>query len=141
VKWYWPELTSPEDSEKAARGGAGVCFLVAGVTAMAAGASAWLGRPVLGMHAGAFVDAGIFAIAGWRIWRLSRTWAVLALAIFILETAYAVESSPAIPAAGAYLRVILALVLTGSVRGTFAFHSFKKKESAASLAAGAAGNR
>ena len=142
MKWYWPKLTDLKESEKAAHQGAVVCFLVAGGTAIVAGMSVWLDKPVLGMDAWAFVDAGIFAIAGWRIWRLSRIWAVLALAIFIIETVYAVESSPAIPAAGAYVRVVLALALIGSVRGTFAYQSFKKKESAASLAADvASGNQ
>jgi hypothetical protein len=58
-----------------------------------------------------------------------------------METVYVVESSPVLPAAGAFLRVVLALALIGSVRGTFAYQSFKKKESATSLAAGIAGNQ
>ena len=128
MRWYWPELTDLQDSEKAAHQGAGVCFLVAGVTAIIAGTSALLGRPVLGMHPEAFIDAGLFAIAGWRIWRLSRIWAVLALAMFTLETVYAVESRSSMPASGAYLRVVLALVLISGVRGTFAYHRFRSNE-------------
>jgi hypothetical protein len=134
-------LTDLKESEEAAHQGAGVCFFIAGVTAIVAGVSVSLDKPVLGMDAWAFVDAGIFAIAGWRIWRLSRIWAVLALAIFIFETVYAVESSPNVSAGGAYVRAVLALALVSSVRGTFAYQSFKKKESAASLAAGVAGNQ
>jgi hypothetical protein len=34
VKWYWPKLTDLKESEKAAHEGAGVCFLVAGGTAI-----------------------------------------------------------------------------------------------------------
>jgi len=94
------------------------CLLfIAGVTAIVAGVSVSLGKPVLGLDAWAFVDAGIFAIAGWRIWRLSRIWAVSALALFIIETVYAVESSPDVPAAGAYLRVVLALALIAACEG------------------------
>jgi hypothetical protein len=133
MKWYWPKLTGLKESEQASHQGAGVCFFIAGVTAIVAGVSISLDKPVLGMDAWAFVDAGIFAIAGWRIWRLSRIWAILALAIFIIETVYAVESSPDVPAAGAYVRAVLALALIGSVRGTFAYHVFRKKESADSL--------
>jgi hypothetical protein len=47
VKWYWPELTDLKESEKAAHEGAGVCFLVAGGTAIVAGISVWLDKPVL----------------------------------------------------------------------------------------------
>jgi len=90
VKWYWPELTGPKESEKAAHGGASVCFLVAGVTATLAGMSVWMDKPVLGMDAWALADAGIFAVAGWRFWRLSRIWAVLALAMFIAESVYTI---------------------------------------------------
>jgi len=139
VKRYWPKLTDLKESEKAAHEGAGVCFLIAGGTAIIAGMSVWLDKPVLGMDAWALVDAGIFAIAGWRIWRLSRIWSVLALAMFILESVYAFAVHP-LPAVFV-MRVTLTLVLISSVRGTFAYQSLKKKESAASLAAGVAGNQ
>ena len=125
---------------KKLRDGCGVCFFIAGVTAIVAGVSVSLGKPVLGLDAWAFVDAGIFAIVGWRIWRLSRIRAVSALALFIIETVYAVESSPDVPAAEAYLRVVLALALIGSVRGTFTYHSFRKKESTPSSPTGVASN-
>jgi hypothetical protein len=91
------------------------------------------------MHAGAFVDAGFFAIAGWRIWRLSRTWAVLALAMFILESVYALAVHP-LPAVF-LIRVTLAMVLIGGVRGAFAYHRFRSKESLTSFSAVADGNR
>jgi hypothetical protein len=90
------------------------------------------------MDAGAFLDAGIFAIAGWRIWRLSRTWAVLALTIFILEGVYAVAVHP-LPAVF-LIRVTLTLVLISGVRGTFAYHRFRSKESLASLSTTADGD-
>ena len=46
---------------------------------------------VLGMKIGNFdawiiVDAGFFAIIGWRIYKLSRTWAVLGLILFLVES-------------------------------------------------------
>lgn len=138
MKWYWPELTDLKESEKAARQGAGVCFLVAGVTAIIAGMSVWLDKPVLGMDAWAFVDAGMFAIAGWRIWRLSKIWAVLALAMFILESVYAFAVHP-LPAVF-LIRATLTLALLSSVRGTFAYHRFRSKESPASFSATVGGN-
>jgi hypothetical protein len=111
-----------------------MCIVIAVFTAIVAGMSLWLGRPVLGIDAWAFADAVIFGIAGWRVWRLSRIWAVLALVIYIMETVYAVEAtSGSVPAAGAYLRVLFTLVLISGVRGTFAYYAFKRKESAASF--------
>ena len=53
MKWYWPKVTDLKESEKAAHEGAGACFLVAGGTAIIAGMSVWLDKPVLGMDAAA----------------------------------------------------------------------------------------
>jgi hypothetical protein len=88
--------------------------------------SVWLGKPVIGMDAGVFIDGGIFAIAGWRIWRLSRIWAVLALTMFILESVYALAVHP-LPAVF-LIRVTLTLVLINGARGTFAYRRFRSKE-------------
>ena len=131
MKWYWPELTDLKESEKAAHEGAGVCFLVAGGSAIIGAMSVWLGKPVIGMDAGVFIDGGIFAIAGWRIWRLSRVWAVLALTMFILESVYALAIHP-LPAVF-LIRVTLTLILISGVRGTFACRRFRSKESLASF--------
>ena len=127
MSWYWPRLTDLKESEEAAHQGAGACFFVASVTAIVAGVSVSLNKPVLGMSAWAFVDAGIFAIAGWRIWRLSRIWAVLALVLYIIEMVYVVESSPHVSSGAAFLRALLALAIFGSVRGTFAYHCSKRR--------------
>jgi hypothetical protein len=130
MRWFWPKLAGLKEAEQAAHEGAGVCFVIAVFTAIVAGTSLWLDKPVLGMDAWAFADAIIFAIAGWRVWRLSRIWAVLALVIFVMETVYAVEvTSGPVPPAGAFIRMVFTLVLISSVRGTFAYYAFKKKES------------
>ena len=134
MRWSWPELSSLKEAEQAARQGAGVCFVIGAITAVVAGVSLWLHKPVLGMDVWAFADAMIFALAGWRIWRLSKIWAVLALVIYVAEKVYAIEfTSGPIPPAGAFISVVFALALIGSVRGTFAYSAFKKKESAASF--------
>lgn len=133
MKWYWPELTNLKESEKASREGAGVCFLVAGGTAVIASMSILLDKPILGMDGWAFVDAALFAIAGWRIWRFSRIWSVVGLLVFIAESIVAVASHP-LPAVF-LIRVSLTLLLIGSVRGTFAYRRFKSNESAESMSA------
>jgi hypothetical protein len=142
MKWYWPKVTGLKEAEQAAHEGAGVCFVIATFTAIVAGMSLWLDKPVLGIHAGAFVDAIIFAIAGWRVWRLSRIWAVLALVIYVMERVYALEvTSGPVPPAGAFISVVITLVLISGVRGTFAYHAFKKKESAAAPGATVGGSQ
>jgi hypothetical protein len=133
MKWYWPELTDLKESEQAAHQGAGVCFFIAAGTAIIAGVSVLLDKPILGMDAWAFVDAGIFAIAGWRIWRMSRIWAVFALAMFIIESVYAIASHP-VPSVF-FMRMILALALIGSVRGTLAYQRFRSEKPPPSFSA------
>jgi hypothetical protein len=142
MKWYWPKLTGLKKAEQAAHQGASVCFVIAVFTAIVAGMSLWLDRPVMGIDAWAFADSIIFGIAGWRVWRLSRIWAVLAIVIYIMETVYAVEvTSGRVPPAGAYLRVVFTLVLISGVRGTFAYAGLKKKESTAASGATVGGSQ
>jgi hypothetical protein len=140
MKWYWPKVTGLKEAERAAHEGAGVCFVIAAFTAIVAGTSFWLNRPVLGLDAWAFADAMIFAIAGWRVWQLSRVWAVLVLVIYIMEKVYAITSGP-VPPAGAFISVVFTLLLIGGVRGTFAYYAFKKKESAAATGAPVGGSQ
>jgi hypothetical protein len=128
-------LTDISDAESAAHVGAGVCFFIAAVTAVVAAASIWLAKPILGMNGWAFLDAGIFVIAGWRIWRFSKIWSVLALVIYFVERLYAIATSHA--PTGLIMTIFFTLALISSVRGTFAYHSFAKEESLASSSAAA----
>ena len=142
MRWYWPKLETLEDAEKAAHEGAAVCFVIAAFMALVATVSLWRDKPVLGIDAWGFADAIIFATAGWRLWRLSRIWAVLALAIYVLGKVYALEAtSGPVPPAGAFISVAFTLVLIAGVRGTFAYHALKKKEAAAAPVATASANR
>lgn len=125
MKWYWPEMTDLESAESAAHAGAGACFFVAAVTSLVAVISISLSRPIMGLNGWSFVDASLFAIAGWRMWRFSRPWAIVALAMYLLERVYAAISNPGASMA-IVMTVILTLLLIGGIRGTFAYHRFKK---------------
>jgi len=144
---FWPKLTSLKEAEQAAHRGAWGCFLIAAFNAVLAGISLWSDKPVLGIDAWAFVDVLICLIAGWRIWRLSRIWAVLMLVYFIITKLYMIALGPPIPSSAAgfagasFMVVVITVVLIGSVRGTFAYHAIKKKESAASFGMTAGGNQ
>ena len=142
----WPKLTSLKEAEQAAHRGAWGCFLIAAFTAVVAGISLWSDKPVLGIDAEAFVGVLICLIAGWRIWRLSRIWAVLILVIVIIDklrmiALVLIPSSAAGFAGAIFMSVVITVVLIGSVRGTFAYHAIKKKESVASFGMTAGGNQ
>jgi hypothetical protein len=137
MRWYWPEVTDVNAAEDAVHKGAGACFFIAGVTALVASISIYLKKPVLGIDGWSFVDAALFAISGWRMWRLSRPWAVFALALFLVEKVYALAMNP-VPS-GIVMSIVLILMLIGGVRGAFAHHRLKAIPAPESVSA-AAGN-
>lgn len=128
------DVSTPQESEKAAHGGAGICFFVAAVTSIIASISVYTGKSVIGLDAWAFVDAAVFAFAGWRIWKMSRTWAVVALALYVCESVVRLAGSPK-PASGLVMTVIFVLALIAGVRGTFAHHRLAKNEAEQAKAA------
>ncbi len=122
---YWPDVSSVEGAKSAAQAGAGWCFFVAGVTAVVASISVFTKAPVLGIDAWAYLDAAVFGFAGWRIWKLSRTWSVIALLLFVAERALVLMDGSFRPGA-ILLGIIISIALIGSVRGTFAYHRLAK---------------
>ena len=125
MRWYWPEITILKQRRKQLSKGA-ASFFIAGITALVATASIYLRKPILGLDAWSLVDATIFAIAGWRTRRLSRTWAVVAFVLFLIEKIYELVSNP-VPS-GFVMAIVLLLALLAAVRGTFAYHRFKRNE-------------
>lgn len=125
MRWYWPNLSNVKDAEQAAHRGGWACFVLAGgmVFAVGMGASTW-----------DFCYALILLIAGWRIWQLSRIWAVLVLVwavlgfVALLVVGIALGPLVFIPI---LLNLAFTVVLIDGVRGTFAYHAIMKKEPAA----------
>jgi len=77
----------------------------------------------------ALVDAAIFSVVCWRIFKMSRAWAVAGLIIFILEKVVQISEGTIPTASGAI--IVGLFVLAGfvwGVRGTFAFHKIKVAE-------------
>jgi hypothetical protein len=114
---FWPDVSSVEGCKTAAHVGAVASFFIAGVTAGVPSTGA-VGS---GLNA-SFPDAAIFAFAGWRIWKLSRAWAVISLVLHILGLAFQSPISSTAEAIGAILMtIVLALALVSGIRGTFAY--------------------
>jgi hypothetical protein len=66
----------------------------------------------------ALVDAVLFAVIAWRIWKMSRAWALIGLLLFVVEKVYWVYvRGPK----GIVMSVIILLGFITSVRGTFAY--------------------
>jgi hypothetical protein len=122
LQWIWPTIVDDVSARKAARNGFASCMWVAGLSLMA-GILSLFGIKIGNFDAWIIVDASMFAIIGWRVYKLSRTWAVLGLILFLAEIYYKVASGER--AGIGVVTVILLLGFFNGVRGTFALHRFE----------------
>jgi len=127
VAWIWPKIEDVNTAETAVRGGIGASAIIAAVTGIAAILSIAYRKPILGLDGWALVDAALFAFAAWRIHKMSRTWAIVGLSLYLLEVADRFASRPG--GAVGVLTIIFILAFISAIRGTFAFHRYRKQES------------
>jgi len=82
---FWPTIDSPAKAVDVMHFGACMAGLGAWVTAAIGAAAIYLGHRVLGMSGWVLVDAALFAIIAWRVYRLSLPWSIAGLILFTLE--------------------------------------------------------
>jgi hypothetical protein len=99
---------------------------VAAVTALFAVLAIFDIRILAGFSPTALFDAAIFGVAAWRIYRMSRAWAVVGLVGFIFERAYAFYQRGFSAGAGIVVGIFILLAFINGVRGTFAFHKLSQ---------------
>ncbi len=117
MAWIWPDTSDEKSVKEATRQGIWACAWVAGVTAIMAFLNS------MSLDQSAFIDAFIFAVIGFGIYKYSRTAAIAGLAMYILERIY-MWSTTGIK--GPVMALILILMFVNSIRGTFAYHKNKK---------------
>jgi len=128
---YWPEIKDVSTAKDAALGAAAASLFIAGVTALLAILSLIYKKPILGLHGFALVDAGLFALVAWRIHKMSRTWAVIGLVLYLLEMGERLVNHPS--GAVGVLTIIFILAFIGGIRGAFAFHRYSKEDGKAQV--------
>src|SRR6266480_5450392 len=121
--WWWPSVSEKERAKNAAHGGAGAAVFVAAVTGLFSVLAIFDIRILPGFSPWSLVDAGLFAIVAWRIYKMSRAWAVIGLSLFIYERAYAFYARGATATAGIVVGLIILLAFVNAVRGTFAYRT------------------
>jgi hypothetical protein len=124
---YWAEIKDASTAKDAVHRAAGVSALIAAITALLAILSLVYKKPILGLDGLALVDAGLFAIVAWRIHKISRTWAVIGLMLYLLEVGERLVNHPS-GAVGFFLTIIFILAFIGGIRGAFAFHRYNRQE-------------
>jgi hypothetical protein len=118
---WWPSVSDLEGAKKAAHEGAGAAVFVAAVTVLFS-VLAIFGIQILpGFSPLSLVDAALFAIVAWRIYKMSRAWSVVGLLLFAAERAYAFYYRGVTVTAGIVVGFILLLAFLNGVRGTFAY--------------------
>jgi cytochrome bd-type quinol oxidase subunit 1 len=81
-------------------------------------------QPIFGLSAWSLADASRFVVIGWRISKMSRAWAVIGIALYVLEAV----SSLANRAGGiGVLTIVFILVYINALRGTFAYRRYTEE--------------
>ncbi|MGN6094070.1 MAG: hypothetical protein ACTHOL_17105 [Luteibacter jiangsuensis] len=120
---WWPDVGNLDQASSASDMGFAAASLVAGVNAIAATLSLVLHTAVIGVDASAYVDATLFALAGWGIRRRSRVAALAGLLLFLFEKVYQLITQPK-SIMGLALALVLLMGFVNAVRGNFAYHRF-----------------
>ncbi len=119
------------EAKGAAHQGAGAAVFVASVTALFSVLAIFNIRILPGFSPLSLVDAGLFAIIAWRVYRMSRAWALVGLLGYVGERAYSIYAHGAAATAGWVVGVIILLGFVNGVRGTFAYRKLSAPGSVA----------
>ena len=92
-KWF-PTISNPQNATQAMHNGAYAASLVAAVTGAINIAAIYTQTPIMGAHGWGLIDATLFAIVAWRVYRLSLPWAIAGLVLYILERVSAIILHP-----------------------------------------------
>ena len=108
---FWPDLTSEPGARSACETASWACFIVAGVTGVAAFWTSKLG----------LVDAALFLMIGFGLRRIWRTAAVAGLLLYLLEQVATIAQGifPGV------LAIFVSAILFNSVRASFAYRRIR----------------
>lgn len=87
---FWPTIDSPSKAVDVMHFGSYMAALGALVTAAIGIQAIYLGHRVLGASGSVLIDATIFAIIAWRVYRLSLPWSIAGLVIYTFERLFTI---------------------------------------------------
>lgn len=115
--WLWPVITNDEEAKKAARSAAYVAATVAVLTCVVSIVALITKEPFSGIDGWGILDALLFAVIAWRIFKLSFPWALSALLLYCAEMAWK-WNTQGLPGGNVVVPVLVVLALIAGVRGT-----------------------
>ena len=125
MSWYWKEIADKDSAEDATKAATGISYFIAAVTGLVAVLTFIYSKPILGLNGWSLLDAGLFAVVGWRISKLSRAWAVVGLALYLLETA---DSIGRRGLGFSIVSIVFIVAYVNALRGVFAHHRYTKAQ-------------
>lgn len=125
---FWPSITDVVTAKKASQQGYWACLLIAGTTILLVVLS-FFGIRLLGFDQWALIDAFLFIVIGWGIYKMNRIAAIAGPALYILERiSMGLEYGLKNP----IMVIIISFMFINSVRGIFAYHKYGKETVSAS---------
>jgi len=125
--WVWPAITNEAEAKSAAKSGAVMALFVTVCTGGIAIFAITTGRSFAGIDGYGLVDAILFALIAWRVFRFSFPWAVFGLLLEVAELCWKLTNYPS---SVGVITVIILLALIASVRGTFFLRNERKRNMA-----------
>jgi len=140
MKFLWPDIENANDAHKACASAAGIAFFVAAAT----GLLTWLqtsGKINLfpGIDNTAYLDVVLFTIIGAGLCLHSRIAAVAGLLLYIAERVFMIQSYGFNAGQVAGI-LIFGLSFVNGVRGSFAWHVYKKSQKAEAASGAVSGS-
>jgi hypothetical protein len=135
ANFYWPNVLTTEGARTAAKGGVtAACFVVAITSALAL--YGIFEEPILNVTPWSFIDAFLFAVVAFGIWKMSRVAAFAGLVLYLIEQAIAWATiGPKAPVVAA----LFILLFVNALRGTFSYHRLMNKPATAGAMSAASG--
>jgi hypothetical protein len=129
--WAWPDVDDLDSAQDAAHKAAYFAWTAAGFTLL------FLVLFVNPLDAKMFaiifitlVEAALYAVSGWQVYKFSRAWAVAGLVLYTLDLVAAlIYFGPVLIGA---MRIVFIIGFVNGVRGTFAYHRLRQEESSPS---------
>lgn len=115
-RWLWPVITNENEAQKAAKSGAYGAVFIAVCTCALSLIGIATKEPFLGMDGWGMVDAFLFAVIAWRMFRYSFPWAVFGLLLYSAEIFWKWKNDA--PKGNLVVTVLIVLSLIAGVRGT-----------------------
>lgn len=124
-QWIWPEIDEMDDAKRASYNGAATAFLIASIT----GIITFLQTNGMislfkGLSKDAYLDVGVFVLLGAGLCFKSRIAALIALVLYSAEQYFMIKNYGV---RFSLVAIYFILNFINAVRGTFAYHRFKKQ--------------